>query len=468
VPIPTLELRVAHHPERSTSLNNLAAALWTRFWKRGQQHDLDEAIFMHRQALELRVAPHPKRSISLNNLALALQRRFEQGSQQHDLDEAISLHRQAVQLQPLSHSGKSQSLHDLALALLQAHSLNPHDQGHLNEAMDVFLSATQCINQPAALHLSIAQMWIKQGIIHRHTSVINAYEAALQALPKLAALSFDLKSRQEGLFENTDGLARDASRFAIQAGKIDKAIQFLEEGRAVFWSQFLSLRSPFEQLKDIAPKLADKLQDTAYALELGSHRNTLASISDNWQNFVVDQEAARLNRLNEEWLKTIEDIRKLGGFEDFLQPHSLSALQMAASNDPVIILVGNEDGSDILILTPANVRNISLPGLPTKELRKLVHLVQAASSASKIWRSYFEELFSTDPTEFPVAIRETLRNWSKQKEDRGVRCAEKVGSDDIFKFVLKTLWNDVVKPVIDELNLKVRSKSVVERGKNSL
>jgi hypothetical protein len=100
-----------------------------------------------------------------------------------------------------------------------------------------------------------------------------------KALPKLAALSFDVKSRQEGLFKNTDGLARDASRFAIQAGKIDKGIQFLEEGRTIFWSQFLSLRSPFEQLSDVAPGLADKLRSTASALELGSHRNPMASIS---------------------------------------------------------------------------------------------------------------------------------------------------------------------------------------------
>jgi hypothetical protein len=298
--------------------------------------------------------------------------------------------------------------------------------------------------------------------------VIDAYEAALQALPKLAALSFDLKSRQEGLFENTDGLARNASRYAIHAGKIDKAIQFLEEGRAVFWSQFLSLRSPFEQLDDIAPRLADELRDTAYALELGSHRNTLASISDNEHRLVVDQEAARLNRLNEEWLKTIEDVRKLDGFKEFLQPRSLSALQIAASDGPVVMLVGNENGSDILILTSTDVRNITLPGLPTGKLQKLVHLVQAASSASKIWLPHFEELLSRDLTEFPVAILETLRNWSKQEEGRGVRRAEKASSDDIFKFVLKTLWNDVVKPVIDELNLKVRSKSVVERGKNPL
>jgi len=219
----------------------------------------------------------------------------------------------------------------------------------------------------------------------------------------------------------------------------------------------LSLRSPFEQLNDIAPGLADQLRSTATALELGSHRDPIAGILENQQRLVIDEEAARLNRLNEKWLNAIEDVRKLEGFEDFLQPHSLSALQAAASDGPVVMLVGNENGSDILILTSANVRNISLPGLPTKKLQKLVHLVRAASSASQIWPSHFEEIFSTDPTEFPVAIHETLRNWLNQEEDRGGRRVDKMSSDDIFKIVLKILWDDVVKPVIDELSLKVRS-----------
>jgi hypothetical protein len=74
------------------------------------------------------------------------------------------MQRQALELQPSSYPEKSQSLSDLGVALI--HSLNPHDQGCLKEAMDVFLSATQCLNQPASLHLRIAQMWIKQGIIH--------------------------------------------------------------------------------------------------------------------------------------------------------------------------------------------------------------------------------------------------------------------------------------------------------------
>ena len=46
----------------------------------------------------------------------------------------------------------------------------------------------------------------------------------------------------------SDGLARDAARCAIRSGCLKKAIELLEVGRSIFWSQVLSLRSPFDQL----------------------------------------------------------------------------------------------------------------------------------------------------------------------------------------------------------------------------
>ncbi|KIJ95767.1 hypothetical protein K443DRAFT_11119, partial [Laccaria amethystina LaAM-08-1] len=60
-------------------VNNFASALWTRFEQGGQQSDLDEAIYLHRQVLKLLLPPHPFQSSSLNNLANALSTRFEQG-----------------------------------------------------------------------------------------------------------------------------------------------------------------------------------------------------------------------------------------------------------------------------------------------------------------------------------------------------------------------------------------------------
>ena len=60
-------LEAVPHPDRAKSLDNIAAALVTRYKQRGASNDLDEAISLHREALLLRPAPHPDRSVSLNN-----------------------------------------------------------------------------------------------------------------------------------------------------------------------------------------------------------------------------------------------------------------------------------------------------------------------------------------------------------------------------------------------------------------
>ena len=108
----------------------------------------------------------------------------------------------------------------------------------------------------------------------------------------MAALSLHVKSRQEALIAHSDGLARDASTCAIHYGHIDKAIEFLEAGRTIFWSQVLSLRSPFYQLHKVSPKLAHKLQVIATALEIGSHRDVSAAILDNQKKLSIHQESS--------------------------------------------------------------------------------------------------------------------------------------------------------------------------------
>jgi len=277
----------------------------------------------------------------------------------------------------------------------------------------------------------------------------------LQALPQLAALNLDIKSRQKVLSVNSDGLARDASKFAIQAGNLDKAVEFLEAGRTIFWSQLLSVRSPFDELQKISPELANQLQHISTALEHGSYRNMSVELLDNEMRLAQDQETFQLNHLHEEWEKTINSVRCLEGFEDFLQPHQFLALQAAASEFPVVALVANETDSNILIMTSTNVHHIPLPTLPTTELHTLVQLIQAATSHSRTQRSSVD-IFSKDISAFSPVIQETLQNWINMEEKRGGRkFSDKISSDDIFKSVLKTLWNDVVKPIIAFLGLKV-------------
>ncbi|KAF8132812.1 hypothetical protein EV363DRAFT_1449036 [Boletus edulis] len=56
------------HPYRSTSLNNPAADLFTRYEQLGVMENLHEVIVIKQASLDLRPQGHPDRSMSLNNL----------------------------------------------------------------------------------------------------------------------------------------------------------------------------------------------------------------------------------------------------------------------------------------------------------------------------------------------------------------------------------------------------------------
>jgi tetratricopeptide (TPR) repeat protein len=112
-----LNLPPGSHPNRSSSLSNLASALLTRFQQTGQLTDLEESIDVCREALDLLPESHPNRSSSLSNLAKALSTRFQQTGQLADLEESIGLHRKALELFSGSHPDQSASLNNLAKPL---------------------------------------------------------------------------------------------------------------------------------------------------------------------------------------------------------------------------------------------------------------------------------------------------------------------------------------------------------------
>jgi len=434
-------------PSDPGSLYNLASALLVRF-EQGGDADLDQAVSLFRQAIKLQAPTHPHRSSSLSGLAKALGIRFERNGDRVDLDDAISLNKQSLELEPSSHAGRSRSLFLSAVLLVHAHSLTGK---YLEQAMTAYRDATQCLSQSASLRLRIANSWIFHAQEYQDISAIEAYEVALQALPQVVALSFDIQSRLEALnIENAFSLARRASRCALLAGNLEKAIEFLEAGRSVFWSQVLSLRSPVDQLHDINPNLADKLKMVGEALELGSHRNTSAELSDNLKRLTLDQETSRLNRLNEEWEEAIKEARKLKGFEDFLRSPRISSLKPAVSGCTVVILVANDNCSDCLIMTSTRIEHISLPRLHNGALLCLSNLIQTAISQLPISSSLVDQAGDR--------IVELLGKERAGKVSNGPLAS----SDDIFKAVLRTLWVEVIKPIVNLLDIKVSRQNTLD------
>jgi len=463
-----LELCPPGHPDRSISLNNLAISVTTRFEQLGKLEDLEEAIVLLKEALELCPPGHPYRSTSLNNLANSVGIRFQQLGKLEDLEEATDFQRKALRLYPPDHPGHSNSLKLLAnIFLAKFDHLGGHD--NLDQAMSLYAKATHNTLQPYSLRcFKFARDWAFIARKYQHASVIIAYDTALGSLPQLAALSLDIKARHSALPSGSNVLAREASQYAIENGKLEKAVEYLEVGRGVFWSQILQLRSPVDKLRDVAPRLADAFIRVSTELDEASHHISEVENPSNSQKIAIERERSRLQCLDVERSNTLDAIRGFPGFKDFLLPQRLATLQRAANTSPIVFLVANNKGSDCIVMTSADVQHIQLPNLPTKTLQILVRLLSRTSTGNRVWRS-FEEGFNDIPeTPSPVldnlmcnaSIHDSEPNPDQGKEgplELGTHRSGygKISSDAAFKEILGVLWDEIVKPVIEVLHLPV-------------
>ncbi|KAJ6526443.1 hypothetical protein B0H19DRAFT_1385724 [Mycena capillaripes] len=442
----SLELFPAAHPTRSHSLNNLAIALWSRFQQIGQLADLEESIGFHREALELFPASHPDRSSSLNNLACALLTRFRQTAQLAELEESIAFHREALDLRPAPHPSRSESLDNLASTLWTRFE-QTGQLTDLEESVAFHRAASAYETSSVIAQFRYSRHWARKAASFRHSSAMEAYQYSINLLPRLASLDLNIRHRQEAM-SRARGLACDACSYAIQEGQFDKAVEFLCAGRAVFWTQALQLRTPLDELQSVAPHLALKLRTVSKGLEATSAHDGFQAMKDSSQHIRdLEWEATRRRILTEEWNDTLEAVRNLEGFDGFLLPKSISKLQKASSNGPVVMLNATTSGCDALLVTQEGVKHVPLPAISIETTERLVHILRMTISSKGVRSDNFAA--ASDALE--VLLNPT-RTDTRLKAVR-IPPAGRTASDP-FSSVLGLLWTTVARPIISALNLK--------------
>lgn len=471
------------HLHRAVALSNLANVLHTRFGLTGEIEEMNEAISMHREALKLLPPPHPDRPELLNNLASVLYKRFSDNGNIEDKDEAVELWRNAIQLLPLEHPDICTYSFNLGFAFSQMYSRTEMD-AYQEDAVACFRAAVACQSAPASQRFRAAEVWA-YNTDAKHDSALEAYRSAIHFLPRLVNLGLDLPSRQQMLFSLNDKLAQDAAACAIRSGLFDQAVELLENGRGIFWSQALQLRTPLDELHRIAPELAERFQHVSYALEHGSFRSVPIDLSDEQKQISLEQESNHFHRLNKEWLAIIEEIRRIDGFQDFLRPKSFVTLKLAASNGPIVILNASASGCDALIVTRSGISHITLTDITYEVAKVLAQLVQSAiSSAANIplpdvIHNLLQQMSSDPDVPYTYSLTERrgrlvpyipvkrhikpsgmpLRDPSQMLENlwRPWSYGQVFTGDHetVFRGVLAKIWTSIVEPVIGALQFEV-------------
>ncbi|KAI9436230.1 CHAT domain-containing protein [Lactarius indigo] len=377
---------------------------------------------------------HP--SIPVYYFAEILSESFQRGNNTEYLDEAITTYRNVLGMPGL------QRIRYLAtLGLLG--SLGDHVQllGHkrhkqdLDEMMQLFPQIVDDQSVRVSVRFQFSCTWARDARRFGYTSISVAYQNAISLMQDTLVFAPTLPiqhSRLVSMNEETRTLPFDYASYQIQVGQLKEAVETLERGRALLWSEMRGFRTSVDHLRAADSTLAERFVEinqnlekvtmsvaaSGARVETDNRRAEAIDGLDSFGRLVLQQ-----RKLLEDRNELILQIQSLPGFQSFLKTPSFDDLKSAASCGPVIIINHSQWRSDIIILHS----NSALSHIPT-------------------------------PDDFYDRARKLMDTLLSVRKDSGVDSDE---YNSTLASVLLDLYQLVGKPIIErlrELNIPEQSR----------
>jgi tetratricopeptide (TPR) repeat protein len=391
-------------------LGNHATLLAVRFGRDGRHADLDEAIRSCREAIATTSANGAQAGMHRSTLARLLTLAARTGEPGADLDEAASVGRQALSKLSPGHPQRAAAATTLAAVYHQRHQATGAAED-LDTAIGLWRSAAASpFGKPAARMQAVLD-WRRALLRERDLArAAEPAELGVSLLPVLAWRGLDRARREERLADVT-GLASEAAALAIELGRPERAVELVEQGRAVLWGQAVQTRGDLSALHAVAPELAGRLDETRRAL------NTMGTTGEAGQGD-PDEVVREYRALVERWDTLLGQARSLPGFASFLGATPFSALRVAAAAGPVVIVNVTGPRCDALIVRESGVQAVPLRWLSLADAHRRAEALLAAVAEAE----------QAGPGPALTHLRQTL------------------GS------LLRWLWDAVAGPVLAELD----------------
>jgi CHAT domain-containing protein len=276
------------------------------------------------------------------------------------LNESISVRRQQIE-SPLPQALRFSILPLSRSLLARSHSFPGYRTQDLDEALELFSQYVSGAHASVPDRFQQACTRAFFARYTRHSSVSTAYVTALSLMQDTVLFSPTLQLQHSTLATHDDitqNLSLDYASYRVDQHQLEEAIEVLERGRALLWSEMRHLRTSIDQLLSADPILGHKFAAVNRDLEEltksvpPSHKLSMDDGApdglravDPFGRLVLEQRG-----LLEERAKLISQIQALPGFDSFLTSPPFDILRSAASSGPVIIINHSIWRSDILIL----------------------------------------------------------------------------------------------------------------------
>ncbi|KAI0298378.1 CHAT domain-containing protein [Multifurca ochricompacta] len=311
----------------NTHIEDLADWHKTKFSHTRDIKDIEEVIKYRRMLFLSTDTSHPYGFRPTLSLGYDLHAAFECSNKLVYLDESITLHRSVLEMQN-SEVFRFELIQQLVASLHKRIKLLGHKQD-LDEIIELFLLGVNDNFAKVSDRFALSCLWASTARWARHPSVSAAYIKAMSLIQSsfVSAPTLQIQHSRlvamRGLCEN---MPLDYASYQIDMGQFTQAIETLERGRALLWSEMRGLRNSMDHLSRFNSPLATKL----------------VAINQDLESLTMS--------LLEERDALISQIQELPGFGDFLKTWSFQTIRFAASHGPVIIINHNKWRSDILIL----------------------------------------------------------------------------------------------------------------------
>ncbi|VDB83035.1 unnamed protein product [Peniophora sp. CBMAI 1063] len=436
-----IQLASDEHPHKAAMFSDLSLALSVRSERLGTPNDIEEALLMGRRALDSTPEGHPDLASYYNNVAKCLMDRHTHTKDIEDLSTAISMFRQATDLCPKDHPHLPQWLGNLGTTLRSRFEIT-RSQADFDSAVQSFASAaTSAIGTPD-YRLVFAIRWA--GLLEKYPAFgtiearLKAYSLCVTILPELIWLGFDVQRRLSDC-RVWGSIVKAAVAAAVNMDSLDHAVEWIEGGRSLIWSQMFLLRAPLDELQEKQPRLATEFGRLNQLLQQ-SAPSSFTFDSDTFAGVAgvgVNAKGDRHRQLTFEHQRLLTEIRGCTGFEHFMernQPEVTLPVPEALSG-PIIFINVYRTRCDAIILHRNGARAIvPLPDLSSKKASDLR------------WR-WVQEVMG-------------YRYQSSRMDERA--SGNPTGrSPDRLRSCLRYLWNTVVGPILNALDYT----SVVSDGR---
>ncbi|TFK17060.1 hypothetical protein FA15DRAFT_557312, partial [Coprinopsis marcescibilis] len=372
--------------------------------------------------------------------------RFERTGDLPDIGKAITSQERAVELTPPGHANLPGFLRNLALSFKLRFDMTQASED-LNEALAYYKRVATSPAGAPSIKFDGAKEWATLSFIHFTASAetLLAFETVVKLVAVIAGLEQTVQHRHSTLHSvSTFTLLAAGAACALE--RPDKALEWLEQGRCLVWSQLNHLRTPLGDLRLVNPSLADRYSGISKELEIAGSRTsrlTMGPETSTSEGVSAEKEALSHVKLAAEWESVLTTIRTtVPGFENFLLPLPCSSLlQNLPDTGPIILINVHEYSCDALAVMAGLDEPLHIP-LPCFSFEKAETL---RTDLTGLLRSS------------GMRVRDDVQG-SETEQHRKPQQSRAGPHGETLASILATLWIDVVKPILDALGFSALSE----------